>query len=104
MPERLRRTPLVLVADDYVDSRELYAEYMTRRGLTVIEASTGDEALAQARALLPDAIVMDLSLPGTDGLEATRLLKADPRTQAIPVLVVTGHATPGDATRAQAAG
>jgi CheY-like chemotaxis protein len=100
----LRPRPLVLLVDDYVDSRELYAEYMVQRGLGVIEASSGDDAVAQAREHLPDAIVMDLSLPGIDGWEATRLLKADVRTRAIPVLVVSGRTLAGDVARAEAAG
>jgi two-component system, cell cycle response regulator DivK len=100
----LRKTPLILVADDYADSRELYAEYLAHRGLAVIEASSGDEVLAHAFEHLPDAIVMDLCLLGLDGLEATRRLKADARTQAIPVLVMTGRTLPEDAARAEAAG
>ena len=99
-----RQSPLVLVVDDYEDHRELYAQYMTHRGLMVIEASSGDEAIARALEHLPDAIVMDLSLPGIDGIEATRRLKADARTQEIPVLVLTGNALARDARRAEAAG
>jgi two-component system cell cycle response regulator DivK len=86
------RVPLVLVVDDYQDAREMYAESLGACGFNVAEAETGDEAVAKALQLLPDAIVMDLSLPGMDGWTATRALKSDARTSAIPVLALTGNA------------
>jgi two-component system, cell cycle response regulator DivK len=100
---RVRR-PTVMVVDDYTDNREMYGEYLVHKGLRVIEAGSGGEALELAFAHRPDVIVMDLSLPGMDGWEATRLLKGDPRTKGIPIVVVTGHALAGDAQRAEAAG
>ena len=84
--------PLVLVVDDYQDAREMYAESLGACGFSVAEAETGDEAVAKAFELLPDAIVMDLSLPGMDGWTATRALKTDARTRAIPVVALTGNA------------
>jgi two-component system, cell cycle response regulator DivK len=90
--------PLVLVVDDYQDAREMYAEYLEFSGFRVAEASNGAEALDKAFALLPDVILMDLSLPVIDGWEATRRLKADDRTKAIPVVALTGHALAGEAT------
>jgi len=84
--------PLVLVVDDYQDAREMYAEYLEFSGFRVGEAANGSEALEKAFALLPDVILMDLSLPIIDGWEATRRLKADERTKAIPVVALTGHA------------
>ncbi len=69
--------PLVLVVDDYQDAREMYAEYLGAFGFAVAEAESGDEAVAKALELLPDAIVMDLSLPGMDGWTATRTLKTN---------------------------
>jgi two-component system cell cycle response regulator DivK len=86
------RVPLVLVVDDYQDAREMYAESLGACGFNVAEAETGDEAVAKALQLLPDAIVMDLSLPGMDGWTATRALKSDARTSAIPVIALTGNA------------
>ncbi len=86
------RVPLVLVVDDYQDAREMYAESLGACGFNVAEAETGDEAVAKAFQLLPDAIVMDLSLPGMDGWTATRALKNDARTSAIPVIALTGNA------------
>ena len=76
--------PLVLVVDDYQDAREMYAEYFKASGFRVAEARTGIEAVAKARELLPDCILMDLSLPGIDGWEATRQLKADQTPRRSP--------------------
>ncbi len=96
--------PLILVVDDFLDNRQMYAEYLTFSGLRVEEAENGHEALEKAFAMLPDLIVMDLSLPGIDGWEATRRLKADPRTKRIPVIALTGHALAGHSKGAMDAG
>ena len=96
--------PLILVVDDYQDAREMYAEYLVFSGFRVAEARNGNEAVAQAFALTPDLILMDLSLPGMDGWEATRLLKADERTKHIPVVALTGHALAGASEGARKAG
>ena len=96
--------PLILVVDDYQDAREMYAEYLQFSGFRVAEARNGNEALEQAFALKPDLILMDLSLPGMDGWEATRVLKADDRTRNIPVVALTGHALAGASEGAKKAG
>jgi CheY-like chemotaxis protein len=96
--------PLILVVDDYDDAREMYAEYLTFCGFRVAQARNGNEALGQAFALTPDLILMDLSLPGIDGWEATRQLKADDRTRGIPVIALTGHALAGPSESARKAG
>ena len=96
--------PLVLLVDDYADAREMYGFYLTRRGYRVEEAADGHEALAKALGLLPDVILMDLSLPGIDGWELARLLKRDPRTTAIPIMALTAHALNGEEARARDAG
>jgi two-component system, cell cycle response regulator DivK len=98
------KPPLVLVVDDFPDNRDMYMQYLEFSGLRVAEAQNGHEALEQAFALLPDLIVMDLSLPGLDGWEATRRLKADERTRAIPVIALTGHALAGHSKGAIEAG
>lgn len=85
----------VLLVDDYPDAREMYSEYLKFSGFDVIEAANGLEALQRAIDASPDIILMDLSLPVMDGWEATRRLKADPRTSAIPVVALTGHALSG---------
>jgi len=96
--------PLILVVDDYQDAREMYAEYLQFSGFRVAEARNGNEAVAQAFSLRPDLILMDLSLPGMDGWEATRVLKADDRTKHIPVVALTGHALAGASEGARRAG
>jgi CheY-like chemotaxis protein len=96
--------PLILVVDDYEDAREMYAEYLEFSGFRVAEARNGNDAVAQAFLLVPDLILMDLSLPGMDGWEATKLLKADDRTKHIPVVALTGHALAGASEGARKAG
>jgi two-component system, cell cycle response regulator DivK len=86
---------LVLLVDDYPDNRDIYVQFLTYAGLRVEEAENGHQALDKAFTLRPDVIVMDLSLPGLDGWEATRRLKQDPRTRDIPVIALTGHALAG---------
>ena len=95
---------LILVVDDYQDAREMYAEYLQFSGFRVAEARNGNEAVAQARSLKPDLILMDLSLPGMDGWEATRVLKADDATKHIPIVALTGHALAGASEGARKAG
>jgi len=97
-------SPLILVVDDYQDAREMYAEYLQFSGFRVAEARNGNEAVERAFALKPDLILMDLSLPGMDGWEATRQLKADERTKHIPVVALTGHALAGASEGARKAG
>ena len=99
-----RNAPLILVVDDYQDAREMYSEYLEFSGFRVAGARNGNEAVTQAFSLLPDLILMDLSLPGMDGWEATKLLKADNRTRHIPVVALTGHALTGASEEAKKAG
>jgi two-component system cell cycle response regulator DivK len=105
---RSRRSPdlpaLVLVVDDVADGREICAEYMLFRKYRVATAADGREALAQAFELLPDVILMDLSLPEIDGWEATRRLKGDERTRHIPIIALTAHALKSAHDEALAAG
>ena len=96
--------PLVLIVDDFEDNREMYAQYLRFHGYDVAEADNGQEALRQASGLRPDVIVMDLSLPGMDGWEATRRLKQDAATRDIPVIALTGHALTGSEHTAREAG
>jgi two-component system, cell cycle response regulator DivK len=96
--------PLVLVVDDYTDAREMYSDFLVFSGFRVAEAKDGSEAIDKAIEIQPDLILMDLSLPGVDGWEATRRLKADDRTRGIPIVALTGHALAGDAQTALRAG
>lgn len=84
------RGPLVLLVDDYADAREMYAEFLEISGYRVIQAADGEEALAKVAESPPDVVLMDLSLPGVDGREATRRLKASPATSSIPVVILSG--------------
>ena len=99
-----QKAPLILVVDDYQDAREMYAEYLQFSGFRVAEAKNGNEAVEQAMALKPSLILMDLSLPGMDGWEATRRLKADETTRHIPIVALTGHALAGASEGAKKAG
>ena len=103
MTSKLDR-PRVLLVDDYPDAREMYTEYLEFSGFDVVEAGNGMEALQRAVDTTPDIILMDLSLPVMDGWEATRRLKADQRTKAIPVVALTGHALAGISEGARQAG
>ena len=95
---------LILVVDDFEDNREMYTQFLRFNGYRVAESADGADALTKAAALHPDLIVMDLSLPGLDGWEATRRLKEDPVTSAIPVVALTGHALAGHEERARTSG
>ena len=97
-------SPLVLVVDDFQDNREMFAEFLSLSGFRVAEASTGREAIDRGFDLLPDVILMDLSLPELDGWEATRQLKNDPRTSHIPIVALTGHALADHSREAREAG
>lgn len=98
------RRPVVLVVDDYLEAREICAEYLGFHGYRVVTAENGLQALERAFEMLPDVILMDLSLPELDGWAATRRLKADPRTRGIPIVALTGHALSAERERALAAG
>ena len=103
-PRARESAPLILVVDDSADNREMYSAYLKFQGLEVVEAANGAEALERAFEHPPDLVVMDLSLPGVDGWQATRALKADARTKNIPVIAVTGHALAGAPEHAAEAG
>lgn len=87
-----QKTMTVLVADDFTDGREMIVAFFEQLGFRVFAARDGAEAVTIAGRELPDAIVMDVSMPGVDGIAATRLLKATERTRSIPVIACSGHA------------
>ena len=93
----------ILIVEDVQYNRELLVQLLEDdyEVLTAADGAAGIEAAARHR---PDLILMDLSLPGVDGWEATRRLKARPETQAIPVIALTAHAMQGDEERARACG
>lgn len=95
---------LVLVVDDFTDGRELIAELLEFHGFTTLQARDGAEAVRLAIEHRPELIIMDLSMPVVDGIEATRLILQDPRTRTTRVIAVTGHATDAILGRALEAG
>jgi two-component system cell cycle response regulator DivK len=94
----------ILIVEDDPDNRRIVAKVLSVEGYQVVEATDGVEALAQARAEHPDLILMDLALPNMDGWEATRQLKTNVETHAIPVVALTAVAMRGDEEQARAAG
>ncbi len=99
-----RKVPRILVVDDAEDTRVLYATFLSFSGLTVEEASDGEMALHSIAKSPPDLVVMDLAMPRVDGWETTRLIKSNPRTQNVRVIVVTSNAMPDQVAKARAAG
>ena len=96
-------TRLLLVEDNEMN-RDMLSRRLARKGYEVLLAEDAERGLALARAERPALVLMDLSLPGIDGREATRRLKADPVTAAIPVIALTAHAMASDRDAAMAAG
>ncbi len=94
----------ILVVEDQEDNRKIMNDLLSSAGYEVIEAVTGEEALRVAEAERPDLILMDIQLPGLDGLEATRRIKANPALRHIPVIAVTSYALSGDEAEALEAG
>ena len=94
----------VLVVEDNPVNRKLARNVLRARGYRVLEAETGEEGIEIAGRERPHLILMDLQLPGLDGLEATRRLKADPATRAIPIVALSAHAKDVDEARARDAG
>jgi two-component system alkaline phosphatase synthesis response regulator PhoP len=86
----------ILIVDDEEDVLELVRYNLDKNGYRVETATTGEEALNKARAKLPDLIILDLMLPGIDGLEVCKKLKNDPKTQNIPIIMLTAKGEEGD--------
>jgi CheY-like chemotaxis protein len=96
--------PRILLVEDNELNREMLSRRLARKGFEVLIAVDGLQGVAMTQAEHPDLVLMDLSLPGIDGWEATRRLKADAATQAIPVIALTAHAMADDRAKALAAG
>jgi CheY-like chemotaxis protein len=96
--------PRILLVEDNPDNRDMLSRRLVRRGFELSFAADGAEAIERAVAERPDLVLMDLSLPVIDGWEATRRIKADPATRAIPVIALTAHAMAGDRIKALEAG
>jgi two-component system cell cycle response regulator DivK len=96
--------PKILLVEDNEMNRDMLSRRLARKGYEVVIAVDGAQGLQMARSEAPDLILMDMSLPEVDGWEATRRLKADAATAAIPVIALTAHAMTGDRDKALEAG
>jgi CheY-like chemotaxis protein len=94
----------ILYVEDNEDNVYMLEGRLRRKGFEIAIASDGERGIEAAHIDRPDLILMDLSLPGMDGWEATRRLKASPETKAIPVIALSAHAMEGDREKAVAAG
>ena len=94
----------ILYVEDNDDNVYMLKNRLSRAGFTVLVATDGTQGIAMASSEKPDLILMDLTLPDIDGEEATRRIKADPATKAIPVIALTANAMSGDREKAIAAG
>jgi two-component system cell cycle response regulator DivK len=94
----------ILVIEDQEDNRQIVRDLLSANGYELTDAITGEEGVAFAKRDRPDLILMDIQLPGIDGYEATRRIKADPELRHIPIIVVTSYALSGDDQKAFAAG
>jgi CheY-like chemotaxis protein len=94
----------ILLVEDNEMNRDMLSRRLQRRGYEVLTAVDGESGLALVKSESPALVLMDMSLPGIDGWTATRQLKADPATRAIPVIALTAHAMAGDREQALAAG
>lgn len=96
--------PKVLVVDDNQPSRELICDVLRLMGMEASAASDGISGLEAARAIKPDLVILDLTMPGMDGFAVLQQLRADPESAATPVLAVTANATARNRTNALLAG
>ena len=96
--------PRILLVEDNEMNRDMLSRRLLRKGFEVVLAEDGALGVARAASEAPELILMDMSLPVIDGWEATRRIKADPTTAAIPVIALTAHAMAEDRDKALAAG
>lgn len=94
----------ILVVEDNFMNMELVTDILEANGYRVIQAITGNEALNKVNETSPDLVLMDIQLPGLDGLTATGIIKDNPETRDIPIIALTAHAMRGDEEKALMAG
>ncbi|MDY0146899.1 response regulator [Halothiobacillus sp.] len=94
----------ILLVEDNEMNRDMLSRRLARKGYEVLLAVDGDEGVAMAKSQQPDLILMDMSLPVLDGWEATRAIRAEPATRAIPIIALTAHAMDGERAKALEAG
>jgi len=95
---------LILAVEDQEDNMKILRDLLTSAGYEIIEAESGEEALAAVAKRRPDLILMDIQIPTIYGYEATRRIKADPALRSIPIIAVTSHAIGPGEDKARAAG
>ena len=96
--------PKILLIEDNEMNRDMLSRRLKRKGFEVVMAVDGEQGMAMAHSEAPGLILMDISLPVIDGLEATRRLKASPETQSIPIIALTAYAMAGDREKSLEAG
>jgi two-component system cell cycle response regulator DivK len=96
--------PKILLVEDNAMNRDMLSRRLEKKGYQVVLAVDGQSGVELAQAEMPDLILMDMSLPVLDGWEASRKLKADPRTRRVPIIALTAHAMASDRERAIEAG
>jgi two-component system cell cycle response regulator DivK len=94
----------ILMIEDHEENRRLLRDLLTSVGYLLLEAVNGEEGVAMAETHRPDLILMDIQLPGFDGYETTRRIKAQPGLRHIPIIAVTSYAMSGDEVKALEAG
>ena len=94
----------ILYIEDNEYNRKIVRQLLGRTSYQLVEAVDGESGVALAQQLVPQLILMDVQLPKMSGLDATRILKADPRTSGIPIIVITSFALSGDREKAAVAG
>jgi two-component system cell cycle response regulator DivK len=94
----------ILVVEDQEDNRQIIRDLLSATDYEIMEAESGEQALDAVAKQRPDLILMDIQLPGIDGYEATRRIKADPALRSIPIIAVTSYALSGEEQKARAAG
>jgi CheY-like chemotaxis protein len=94
----------ILIVEDNAENWDVLSRRLRRRGFDVVLAEDGEQGVAAALSEEPDLILMDLNMPRLDGWEATRRIKATPKTSAIPVIALTAHGMEGDREKALEAG
>jgi two-component system cell cycle response regulator DivK len=95
---------LILIVEDNEKNLKLVRDVLQHKGYQTIEATTGEDGVRLAKARIPDLVLMDIQLPGMDGITALGQLRADPATRTIPVMAVTASAMTHDRKKIMAAG
>jgi DNA-binding response OmpR family regulator len=96
--------PLVLIVEDDPETRQFYSDALAAAGFATEQAHNGHQAFAKALEIAPDLILTDIAVPGLDGIELCRRLRADARTRAVPLLAITGYGDRHYPDRARRAG